>query len=993
MVWGSASFLLYPANDPHHQLILFCILAGLMAGALITHSADLVSAIVFGGSVISPLIVHMYLAKDALPLTMVIFYFGFMIMSLRGINRNATENVTLHLEAADREKEVRLSEQRYRLLLNHSPVGILHFDSNLIITYCNDQLAEMLQVSTERLIGLDLSTLKDQSTLPAMKKALAGELGYYEGYYSGTFSDIHRWTAVTCAPSLDSEGKIAGGVAIIQDFTERKFMEAALKKSEVRYRQNFNLLQSMLESASDVVVYALDRDYRYLSFNNKNREIFKRLWGKDIVVGMSIFDAIGDESFREFCRKGFDKVLAGNSVSVEAREKVEKNGCPTYEYWQNYGSPIRNDEGEVVGLTVFASNFTERKEAERKLKEALEFNKGVINAIPDMLFELDRDGRFHNVWTKLPGLLASHQKALLGNTANDVLAPESAATVMEALREAEEEELSFGKVIRINLPQGERWFELSVSWKPGSSSSDATFLMLSRDITERRRMEAELRTSRNFLDSVIDSVSDPIFVKDRQHRWTLLNDAFCTFIGHPREVLVGKSDYDFFPKGQADVFWEKDELTFDSNESNLNEESFTSANGEEYFIQTKKTPFVSGDGRQMLVGVIRDITARKQAEARIRELNAELEQRVLERTTQLEVTNRELSESEQRYREIFDNVVEGIYLLEVTEDGRFRHIDINPALAAATGISREAIIGKFVDEAVSEEVAAILAQNYRHCVAEGKTISEEIVLNLPAGKRIFYSTITPIYYEGRIHRLICISRDITKLKKAERELKESRAQLRGLTARREEAREEERKYIAREVHDELGQILTGLKMNVSILNHKLGAGQELAPDKLKETMRLTDKALEVARNVASALRPSALEMGIVSALEWLAGRFGANTGIRCEVHIEDDNIQLDEAHAIALFRIVQESLTNVARHAKAKRVDITLRREAGDYVMRVKDNGAGFDASLKKADSFGLVGIRERALILGGTVDIDSHPGKGTEIVVRIPAQSIQEES
>ncbi|HEX5364139.1 MAG TPA: PAS domain S-box protein, partial [Gallionella sp.] len=135
-----------------------------------------------------------------------------------------------------------------------------------------------------------------------------------------------------------------------------------------------------------------------------------------------------------------------------------------------------------------------------------------------------------------------------------------------------------------------------------------------QDITERKQLEAELRASRNFLDSVIDSVSDPIFVKDRQHRWTLLNDAFCNFIGKPREALLGKSDYDFFPKEQADVFWEKDELVFESGQGNLNEESFTSAGGEEHFIQTRKTPFVAGDGREMLVGVIRDISDLKRYE-------------------------------------------------------------------------------------------------------------------------------------------------------------------------------------------------------------------------------------------------------------------------------------------------------------------------------------------------------------------------------------------
>jgi signal transduction histidine kinase len=265
---------------------------------------------------------------------------------------------------------------------------------------------------------------------------------------------------------------------------------------------------------------------------------------------------------------------------------------------------------------------------------------------------------------------------------------------------------------------------------------------------------------------------------------------------------------------------------------------------------------------------------------------------------------------------------------------------------------------------------------------------------MPSGLRFYHSTLVPLRDEtGRIYRILGVARDVTELKRTAHDLQESRTQLRGLTAKREAAREEERKRIAREVHDELGQILTGLKLNVSILNHKLGAGQALSKEKLQETMMLTDRALEVARNVASALRPSALEMGIVSALEWLADRFGANTGICCEVHIDDDDMQLDEARAIALFRIVQESLTNVSRHAKAGRVDVSLNRELDDYVLKVRDNGGGFDASVKKTDSFGLVGIRERALMLGGTVNIDSHPGKGTEIAVRIPAQSIAEES
>lgn len=357
--------------------------------------------------------------------------------------------------------------------------------------------------------------------------------------------------------------------------------------------------------------------------------------------------------------------------------------------------------------------------------------------------------------------------------------------------------------------------------------------------------------------------------------------------------------------------------------------------------------------------------------------------------TMMKTIENELKEREQRYREIFDNAVEGMYLLEVTEDGRFRNIDINPALAASTGIAREAMIGRFVDDTVSEEVGRLIVEKYRRVVDHGKTLTESIELDLPSGKRCYYSTITPIYYDGRIHRLIGISRDISELKRAECELEESRTQLRGLVASREATREEERKYIAREVHDELGQVLTGLQLNISVLKHRFATDTPMLLAHLKDTMMLTDRALAVARNVATALRPASLDMGIVSALEWLADRFGSNTGINCQVYIEDKDICLDEVHAIALFRIVQESLTNISRHARADQIEIRLSRDRGDYVLKVRDNGAGFDASAKKENSFGLLGIRERVQMLGGKLVINSQPGYGTEIDVHMPVSYI----
>jgi diguanylate cyclase (GGDEF)-like protein/hemerythrin-like metal-binding protein/PAS domain S-box-containing protein len=280
MAWGSAGFLLFPTNIPQHQIFLVFILAGLTAGGLVTLAADLVSAIVFVISIILPLIVRMFVEEDSLSVPMSMgatLYLGFMIMSLRGINRNVTENVALHLEAAEREKKAKISEQRYRLLLDHSPVGIFHYDRNLIITYCNDRFADMLHNSAGRLNGLDMNTLKDQSMLPALKKALEGELGNYEGHYSATFSDVHRWGAMTCAPSLDGEGRIVGGVAIIQDITERKLTEAHIHN--LAFYDSLTKIpnRSLLNDRLDQAIFACKRNSRYGALMFLDLDNFKPL--------------------------------------------------------------------------------------------------------------------------------------------------------------------------------------------------------------------------------------------------------------------------------------------------------------------------------------------------------------------------------------------------------------------------------------------------------------------------------------------------------------------------------------------------------------------------------------------------------------------------------------------------------------------------------------------------------------------------------------------
>ncbi|TKC92705.1 response regulator [Trinickia terrae] len=234
-------------------------------------------------------------------------------------------------------------------------------------------------------------------------------------------------------------------------------------------------------------------------------------------------------------------------------------------------------------------------------------------------------------------------------------------------------------------------------------------------------------------------------------------------------------------------------------------------------------------------------------------------------------------------------------------------------------------------------------------------------------------------------KLVGTIQDITERKRIEQELLESREQLRELANYMEAIREEERRRIAMEIHDELGQLLTALKMDVALMRMRLGEDAD-AKRKADDMRELVEKTIWMVRNVSSHLRPAALNFGIVSALEWLAEDFGRRTGIACRFRARGSEPALNDAHATAVFRIVQASLTNVARHAGASRVDVTLDTDGAGLSLQVGDDGCGFDPDeARKGYSYGLLGMEERARLIGASLQIDSAPGTGTVVSIHLP--------
>ncbi len=232
---------------------------------------------------------------------------------------------------------------------------------------------------------------------------------------------------------------------------------------------------------------------------------------------------------------------------------------------------------------------------------------------------------------------------------------------------------------------------------------------------------------------------------------------------------------------------------------------------------------------------------------------------------------------------------------------------------------------------------------------------------------------------------------VVRLKQAEENLKSSRNQLRALAAYLLSAREDERAVIARELHDEFGQALTSLRLGLSWISRKLAPGQRPLQEKIRSLSAITTSLIRSVKNIANELRPGVLdELGLVKTLKSEAREFEGHTGIQCRFKTNTARTKFDRSAAVAIFRIVQAALTNVARHAHGSRALITLMKKKYGLILTVKDNGKGISSKLiHRHDSLGITGMRERALALGGTFTLDGSKSKGTILTVQIPLSRV----
>lgn len=370
--------------------------------------------------------------------------------------------------------------------------------------------------------------------------------------------------------------------------------------------------------------------------------------------------------------------------------------------------------------------------------------------------------------------------------------------------------------------------------------------------------------------------------------------------------------------------------------------------------------------------------------------NRQLMNEMLERQRSEEA----LRDSEERLKLALEAITDGVWDWDVTTGGVFFSPGCYTMLGYEPG-GFEASIESFRSLLHPDDMELAVHATNAHMQGKTPLYEYESRLITKSGYHLWTlvrGKIVARDKEGNPTRIVGTFRDITERKKNEEALKVSREQIRKLYSHAQNLLEDERKRIAREVHDELGQTLTALKIDLTNVNSDLPPDQRPIKDKIKEMSLLVDRTIETVQRITTELRPQILDIfGINEAIEWQATEFQKRTGIYCEMIIENNLTDLNKDCATTIYRIFQETLTNVARHAEATKIQVHLFNEGNQLVLRVEDNGAGITKSqMADPKSFGLIGIQERALHWGGEAVISGEMGKGTIVHVTIPVNNYE---
>jgi len=921
------------------------------------------------------------------------------------------EKEALRRKQAD--EVLRKSEERYRMIFNHSPLGIVHFDSNGMIVDCNECFLEIMGAPKEKLIGFNMAeSLRDEKMRSAVIAGLSGKPNYFGGDYRSVTGNKVTPVRAMYRRITTEDGRVLGAVGLFEDITERKKSEEALRESQ-------EYLRKIANSISDPI-FVKDRQHHLILVN----DAFCTLAGckREDLLGRTGYDFFPKEQVDIFWQK--DEIVFETGEENENEEALTDAQGITRTvvtkktlYTDNAGNKF------IVGVI---RDITDRKEAERELREYRDHLEDLVKErTAELALANERLHREIEERMRAEQALRESERDLnraqfvakTGSWRLDVLNNEliwsdetyrifgirkgTPLTYETFLAHVHPEDrdyvdrkwsaalLAENYDIEHRIVVGDRvaWVreraELELDEKGTLQGGFGTV----QDITERKRMEEELRGASLYNRSLIEASLDPLVTISQEGKITDVNEATIKVTGVGREQLIGTDFSNYFtePELASEGYRQVLEKGF-ATDYPL---TIRHSNGKLTHVLYNASVYKDSAGKVMgIFAAARDITERKLAEEA-------------------------LHESQQMLQLVLDTIPARVFWKDLDSN----YLGCNRPFAFDAGLRSPAeIIGRNDFEMVWGELAQLYRSGDRQVIETGIAIlGYEETQIAPSGGRICVRTNkVPLFdVQGGIKGVLGTYEDITDQKQAEEELrkahdelerrvdertaalKKANKELRQFPSRLISVQEEERKRLASELHDSIGQTLAAVKFWVEMALKLRDEGDDNAAlNQLEQFVPTLQRSIEETRSICMGLRPSMLDShGLLTTLEWLRQecmKLYPERHIELEAGIAEEEIP--ENLKVNIFRITQEALNNIAKHSNAEWVDISLSKNVGGIELVVSDDGVGMDLDhilqTHTARSLGLTSMRERAELTGGSLSIRSVCGEGTTIRAFWPVEA-----
>lgn len=749
--------------------------------------------------------------------------------------------------------------------------------------------------------------------------------------------------------------------ASARDISERRKAEELLRESEEKYR-------TLVESTGDGI-FVIDENLRFASMNPAGAGFSGRKPRRpEYFAGKTVSQAFSGPLADRFAGK-LQTVLRTGRAAMDVPVEIRRRGQTVYQSVSL--SPIKNGRGKTRAIVGIIRDVTNLMTAEAALRKEREHLRGTIDALPDLMFEVDRRGRIFDYHAPDPARLYTPPEKFLNKTVREVLPPAAADILMKSIAAALRDGHTPAAVYSLEMPGGRRWYEITAAALENPASTKGRCITLVRDITARKQVEDELRMKEIQLSTAMEVAKLAYWEYDPATDRFGLNDQFYSLFRTSAERVGGYAipaarfaQLFLLPEDRPRMAGEiaRAVKSPDPNSDLRLERRFRFADGKAAHMAIRFFPEIKSRGRPKVIhGILQDITELRRADDK-------------------------LWQSETEHSALIEHMNDFVFVF--ARDGAL--LSLNHASARLQGKKKSQLVGRNIRELFPGDLGQRIALRIKTVFRSGRQFfSSESPITV-RGKELWVKAIlTPIKdQQGSVRAVLSVCQDITKQKMARQELLRQQERLRQLTQHLESAREDEQRRIARELHDELGQALTAMKLDLFwLLRQPILEREKAVAEKIQSIAALAERTMSALRNLTAKLRPAMLDdFGLIPAIEWLAGDFAWRTGIPVALSVKPEEFSSAPELATTVFRILQESLTNAARHSRATRIGVELIRRDGEIRLTVRDNGVGISrAELDDSGSFGLIGMRERVHAHGGRIEIAGRRGKGTTIAVALP--------